>query len=131
MAYNVKFLKGTASSYAGLANKDVNTFYYIDGKDLYLGNVKLSNGSDLTAAISRITASEEEIASIKTALGNLTQVKFDALVARMNTAESDITTLKSDVSNLPINLTVPVDCLAKISSAWSAVTAKITIPGVL
>ena len=35
MAYNVKFLKGTAAQYTGLATKDVNTFYYIDGKDLY------------------------------------------------------------------------------------------------
>lgn len=100
MAYNVKFLKGTASSYAGLAEKDVNTFYYIDGKDLYLGNVKLSNGADLTAAIADITSNAEEISNIKAALGNLTQVKFDALVARMNTAESDIDTLQEDVAGL-------------------------------
>lgn len=100
MAYNVKFLKGTASSYAGLTTKDVNTFYYIDGKDLYLGNVKLSNGSDLTAAVADIAENAEEIGKIKTALGNLTQVKFDALVERMNAAEGDINTLKSDVSGL-------------------------------
>ena len=39
--YNVKFLKGTAESYRNLVTKDVNTFYYIGGKDLYLGEIKL------------------------------------------------------------------------------------------
>ena len=29
MAYNVKFLKGTAAQYAAIA-KDANTFYYVD-----------------------------------------------------------------------------------------------------
>ena len=47
MAYNVKFLKGTAAQYKALAEKDVNAFYYVDGTDLYLGNIKLSNAADV------------------------------------------------------------------------------------
>ena len=125
MAYNVKFLKGTASSYAGLASKDVNTFYYIDGKDLYLGNVKLSNGSDLANAVANIAANAEEIANIKTALGNLTQVKFDTLVERMNTAESDINTLKSDVEGLKTTTEDHGTRLASAESTVSGHTASI------
>ena len=125
MAYNVKFLKGTASSYAGLASKDVNTFYYIDGKDLYLGNVKLSNGSDLANAVADIAANAEEIGKIKTALGNLTQTKFDALVERMNTAESDINTLKSDVEGLKTTTEDHGTRLASAESTVSGHTASI------
>lgn len=59
MAYNVKFLKGTSAQFETLS-KDLNTFYYIDDKDLYLGNTKLSNGEDLAAAIVRIAAIEAD-----------------------------------------------------------------------
>lgn len=125
MAYNVKFLKGTASSYAGLANRDVNTFYYIDGKDLYLGNVKLSNGSDLTNAVASITANAEEIGKIKTALGDLTQVKFDALVKKMDAAEGNIKTLKSDVEDLKTTTKDHGTRLASAESTVSGHTASI------
>ena len=53
MAYNVKFLKGTAAQYAA-ATKDANTFYYTtdDGK-VYLGTLELTTEatvkSDITA----------------------------------------------------------------------------------
>ena len=60
MAYNVKFLKGSLDSYNALENKDVNTFYYVGEKDLYLGSTKLSNGEDLAAAIVRIAAIEAD-----------------------------------------------------------------------
>lgn len=98
MAYNVKFLKGTADSYAGLATKDVNTFYYVDNKDLYLGTIKLSNGADLDAAVVRVAANEGQIASIKEALGNLTQQSYDALVQRMGEAEGKISTLEGKMT---------------------------------
>lgn len=61
MALNVKFLKGTHAQFNALATKDVNTFYYIDEKDLYLGSIKVTNGADLEAAKERISANEEDI----------------------------------------------------------------------
>lgn len=71
MAYNVKFLKGT-STQLGNITRDLNTFYYVDDKDLFLGNIKLSNGEDLAAAILRIADNETDIASIQEELGALT-----------------------------------------------------------
>lgn len=69
--YNVKFLKGSADGYANLAVKDVNTFYYVDEKDLYLGNTKLSNAADVEAAVSRIAANEGAISSLQTLVTKL------------------------------------------------------------
>lgn len=71
MAYNVKFLKGTAAAF-GSATKDLNTFYYVDEKDLYLGNIKLSNAEEIAAAIVRIGAIEADYLKTadKTALQN-------------------------------------------------------------
>lgn len=66
MAYNVKFLKGTAAQYAALTVKDSNTFYYIDDKNLYLGSIKISNAEDLAAAITRIAANETNIGNLTT-----------------------------------------------------------------
>ena len=63
MAYNVKFLKGTAAQYNALTNKDVNTFYYVD-QDLYLGTIKLSNAAEIAAAITRIAANEKHIGDV-------------------------------------------------------------------
>ena len=100
MAYNVKFLKGTQANFDGLQSKDVNTFYYVDGKDLYLGNVKLTNGADLAAAVQRVAKTESDIESIKTSLGNLTQVKFDALVEKMTAAEGKITVAEGKITTL-------------------------------
>lgn len=90
MAYNVKFLKGTAAQYNGLISKDVNTFYYVDGTDLYLGNVKLSNAADLEAAIVRIAANETHIGNVST----LTTTEKSNLVGAVNElkkALSDLT----------------------------------------
>lgn len=100
MAYNVKFLKGTQANFEGLQSKDVNTFYYVDSKDLYLGNVKLTNGADLAAAVQRVAKNESDIESIKTSLGNLTQTKFDDLVKRMTAAEGKITAAEGKITTL-------------------------------
>ena len=79
MAYNVKFLKGTAAQYKALANKDVNTFYYVD-QDLYLGTIKLSNAAEITAAITRIAANENHIGDVST----LTTTEKTNLVGAVN-----------------------------------------------
>ena len=85
MALNVKFLKGSSVGYAGLTTKNVDTFYYTtDDNNLYLGEIKLSNGADLTAAIGRITKNEEEIASLIVQLETLTG-DGDGSIAKMIT----------------------------------------------
>lgn len=73
MALNVKFLKGSSVGYAGLETKNPETFYLTtDDNNLYLGEVKLSNGADLAAAVERIAKNEEDIADIVEQLGILT-----------------------------------------------------------
>ena len=90
MAYNVKFLKGTAAQYNGLAsNKDANTFYYVDNKDLYLGSIKLSNAEDLAAAIVRIAANETHIGNVLT----LTTTEKSNLVGAVNEIKAEIKAL--------------------------------------
>ena len=72
MAYNVKFLRGTAQAYANLLTKDSMTFYYTtDTNQLYIGNVKLSDNEEIAAAVARIAANEEAIADIKEDLAAL------------------------------------------------------------
>lgn len=87
MAYNVKFLKGVAAAYEGLAAKDANTFYYTtDDSQLYLGEIKLSNAKDLEAAVLRIKANEDHI-------GTLTDLNTAAkgnLVAAVNEVLSQL-----------------------------------------
>lgn len=86
MAYNVKFLKGTAEGYKGLAVKDANTFYFT-GADLYLGEIKLSSDSDLKAALTRVKSNEDAIALINEHLGDLSALKTSAkntVVAAIN-----------------------------------------------
>ena len=72
MAYNVNFLKGTSQSFADLAVKSKNTFYYIDEKDLYIGDIKLTNGEDLAAAVIDIAKNKGDIDIIKAQLDDLT-----------------------------------------------------------
>lgn len=89
MDYRVKFLKGTADQYAQLASKDVNTFYYVDGKDLYLGTIKLSNAADLQAAITRIAANETHIGDIST----LKTTQKASLTAAINEVKAEVSAL--------------------------------------
>ena len=85
MALNVKFLKGSSVGYAGLVTKNPETFYLTtDDNNLYLGEVKLSNGADLAAAVEKITANEEDIADIFEQLGVLTG-DSDGSIAKMIT----------------------------------------------
>ena len=99
MAYNVKFLKGTQANYEA-TTKNADTFYYVDGKDLYLGSIKLSNAAEIAAAVESISANASDISDIKTALGQFTEGKFNVLSGEFDTAKSNISTLKTDVSGL-------------------------------
>ena len=69
----VNFYKGTKSQYDALS-KDAYTFYLVEeaaSKDLYLGEVKLSNAADLAAAITRISTNEADIDKIEQQLTTL------------------------------------------------------------
>lgn len=69
MATSVKFLKGLASAYASLSNKNADTFYYTtDDNQLYLGTIRLSNTDEIVAAVERIAKNEEAIVGINAAL---------------------------------------------------------------
>lgn len=97
MAANVKFLKGTADGYAALATKDSNTFYYT-GSDLYLGEIKLSNASDLTDALTRLTEAEGDIDDLEAAVGTLSGLSTtdkDNLVNAINELYDSITAAKA------------------------------------
>ena len=70
----VNFYKGTKAQYDALT-KDAYTFYLVEesaSKDLYLGEVKLSNATDLANAITRISTNETDIDNIETQLTTLT-----------------------------------------------------------
>lgn len=88
MALNVKFLKGTNAEYT-TAVKDVNAFYYVDEKDLYLGTIKLSNAADLQAAITRIAANETHIGNIS----DLTTTQKASLTAAINEVKAEVAAL--------------------------------------
>lgn len=94
MAYNVKFLKGSVESYNGLENKDTNTFYYVDGKDLFLGEIKLSNAEDLAAAVLRISTNESDIdklqEDIKALTGGETGSISGLIEEAVNTAKTEL-----------------------------------------
>lgn len=91
MALNVKFLKGTKAEYTA-AVKDVNAFYYVDEKDLYLGNIKLSNAADLQAAITRIAANETHIGNIS----DLTTTQRASLTAAINEVKAEVAALTGE-----------------------------------
>ena len=83
MALNVKFLKGSSAGYAAMAEKNADTFYYTtDDNNLYLGGIKLSNGADLAAAVTRIGKNETDIADLVAQLGSLTG-EGDGSIAKM------------------------------------------------
>ena len=100
MAYNVKFLKGTKANFDALkaaGTLDKNTFYYVDEKDLYLGNVLLSNADDVASAVSRIEANAADIVLIK--------AELDALSG----GESGAGSITTQISNLRTELTTLIN----------------------
>ena len=100
MAYNVKFLKGTKANFDALkaaGTLDKNTFYYIDEKDLYLGNILLSNADDVANAVSRIEQNAADIVLIK--------AELDALSG----GESGAGSITTQISNLRTELTALIN----------------------
>lgn len=83
---NVKFLQGTQAGYEALVSKNPNTFYFT-GTNLYLGEIKLSNASDIANALASLTQIETDVENIEKAIGtleNLTTTEKGNLVGAIN-----------------------------------------------
>ena len=94
----VEFRSGLAATY-NAATKNENTFYYTtDDKQLYIGDVKLSNAGDLAAAVARIETNEGKISA----------------------NEGDIATLRAD-----LNALIGEGETGSISSMLAALEAKL------
>lgn len=90
---DVKFLQGTQSGYEALATKNPNTFYFT-GTNLYLGELKLTSGSDITSVLTRLTQAETDIDNIETAIGtlsSLTTTEKGNLVGAINEVLAKVT----------------------------------------
>lgn len=129
MALDVRYLKGSAEQYdaylkAGKISN--NNFYYIDGKTLYLGTIKLSNQEDIEKAIINlklpetyatkvelnnlsfaITNNSSEIEQLKQKVEDLEVgtneelvEKVELIELKMNVYDVDIANLKTDVLTL-------------------------------
>ena len=123
MAINVKFLKGTAEGYTGIASKDALTFYYTtDDKNLYLGDVKLSNAADLTAAVGRIATAEGEIDAIQE---QLTSLIGEGSGSIQDMIDSAINTFKTTVIGTVEEGTTVVGMIEEVSGAVDAAGDRI------
>ena len=113
MATNVKFLKGTAESYANLQNKDAYTFYYTtDNSKLYLGTIELSTPAGVQAAIDLVNDASKGNNALKSAIdilngaasvtGSVAQKIAAALEAELGTAEltTEASTIKGAINEL-------------------------------
>lgn len=119
MAYNVKFLKGTAAQYTA-AVKDANTFYFTsDDNNLYLGSIKLSNGADLAAAIERIAKNEQDIVAINESLATLTGEGEGSIKKQVADAKDALEAKIGNTANLATN--VKTDLVSAINELKDAV----------
>lgn len=89
MANNVKFVKGTAAQYNGLASKDANTFYYVDDTELYLGSIRLSNAAQVQDALNKIAAVKTDVGDKST----LSTTAKTSLVAAINEIKDGLSSL--------------------------------------
>lgn len=120
--YNVKFLKGTASAYTNLTTKDANAFYYTtDDNNLYLGEIKLSNAADLTAALTRIATNESDITALETQLNNLVGSETGSIKDMIDTAIAGVNAKIGDLSTL--NTTEKADLVKAINEVRASVSA--------
>lgn len=70
MAMDVTYYTATGAAYTA-ATKDARAFYLVDGTDLYLGSIKLSNASDLATAVANIAQNAADIVTINSTLTKL------------------------------------------------------------
>lgn len=121
---SVKFLKGLASAYASLTNKNADTFYYTtDDSQLYLGTIRLSNTNEIVAAVERIAQNEADIVTINT---TLTKIQGDASVeGSIKKAVADAKAeLEGKIGNLEaLNTTNKATLVEAINEVLTAVGA--------
>lgn len=109
MANEVRFLKGSQSGYEALTTKDPNTFYFTE-TNLYLGTIKLTNNSDITGILTRLTQVETDVDNVETSIGTLSTLTTEeksSLVAAINEIVTKMTnntnaskvTIKEDATN--------------------------------
>lgn len=117
MALNVKFLKGTSEQY-NASTKTATTFYFVDDSDLYLGNIKLSNATDLASAVSRIATNESEITKINESL--------KALIGGESGSVSDLITksTKALEDKLQPQITTNKNAIDAINNVTTGILAK-------
>jgi len=96
----VKFLKGTAAQYAALTTPVVDTFYFIDNTDLYLGSIKLSNAADLADAVARVAENEQAIVTINETLAVLTSDGEGSVAKMVEDAKAELQAQLGDVTAL-------------------------------
>lgn len=127
MASNmVKFQRGLQEVYDVTAWQD-NVFYYTtDTKNLYLGDVKLSNGADLSAAIERIADNEEAIDLLQQKIAFLmSDDGTTGLLVDMGNAiqtnEKDITAIETDLGDADSLSTTNKTIVGAINEVLAAV----------
>lgn len=136
MAYNVKFLQGTLDQYNKLAVKDANTFYYVDNKDLYLGEIKLSSNSEsavaaLQSALTVLNGADSVNGSvaqqIKTAINALKAGEIKNAQDAANAAQTDVDALETLVGTIPAGskATTVVDYAKEVANAVSGSAAGV------
>ena len=117
----IKFIKCTSAKYAEIS-KDSNNFYYTtDDKNLYLGEVKLSNATDLSNAILRIAQNENDITTIKGQLTTLTSDGEGSIKQMIDNAIEDVNAKIGDLESL--NTTAKTNLVGAINEVLAAVGA--------
>jgi hypothetical protein len=95
MAYNVKFVKGTASGYSSLSTKDSNTLYFItDTGALYLGTTLIADKTDLSTVNSAIGTLSSLKTTSKTDLVTAVNEVFDKAASAATAASNAATNSK-------------------------------------
>ena len=98
MSDNVRFLKGIRDNYDALVTKDPNTFYYVDGTDLYLGEILLSNAKDVADAVKSINANATAIENLQKEIDEIvgTEEGGGSISSQISALRNELTTLISD-----------------------------------
>lgn len=108
MAVKVKYLKGSAEQYETyLKNGAIvpTNFYYIDGKDLFLGEIKLSNQKDIELAISLIQGSYQEGELVPTLKDLDTEIKeIKELLADLDIKPDEAHVTKKELEEVKLEL---------------------------
>lgn len=117
----IKFIKCTSAKYAEIV-KDSNNFYYTtDDSNLYLGEIKLSNATDLANAILRISQNETDIANLEEQLTVLKGEGEGSIKLMIDNAIEEVNTKIGNLSSL--NTTAKDNLVNAINEVRAAVSA--------